>query len=451
MVLQDAMTTLPLPSPLRTALPPLPALPWPGALPVVSPTLARTLLLALLLHVWLVLLLGNAPGGTAQPGQGVWGAINVTLRGPETPGEAQVTPPPVPTGPAGTAELPRWGGTVREAAPATPEPPGAAQLGEWAATAPPAAPEARLALPDTPAAPTPALPADPATSPLPLPALPAPLPLSALPQPLAAPAPPDPAPAAERRFASALAAAPVPAAPPLKPPVAAATVPLTWPTAPALAEPLAAVPEARPSPVLAPSITAATSPVPALAPAPAPAAAPALAAARALAPLAAPAALPEPELSRLSRPVPMATAPVAPLQPADRPASELSAPAVSTPAMPALGPNPVMPASGGEPGRPDAGSQVGRDIATPPASVASTPPPRLNLQLARPRGGELSRFSAPGVLPLLPRPPELPDKLAEDIARAAKKDCRTAYQGAGLLAVVPLAAEALRKDSGCKW
>ncbi len=77
MVPRYPMTSLPLPSPLRTSLPPLP---WPGALPMVSPTLARTLLLALLLHVWLVLLLGNAPGGTAQPGQGVWGAINVTLR-----------------------------------------------------------------------------------------------------------------------------------------------------------------------------------------------------------------------------------------------------------------------------------------------------------------------------------------------------------------------------------
>jgi hypothetical protein len=57
------------------------------------------------------------------------------------------------------------------------------------------------------------------------------------------------------------------------------------------------------------------------------------------------------------------------------------------------------------------------------------------------------------VLPLLPRPPELPDKLARDIDKAAKADCRTAYQGLGLLAVVPLAADALGggKGSGCKW
>jgi hypothetical protein len=101
------------------------------------------------------------------------------------------------------------------------------------------------------------------------------------------------------------------------------------------------------------------------------------------------------------------------------------------------------------PGAPDAGPRVGADIATPPAPAASTS--RLNLDLPRARGGELSRFSAPGVLPLLPRPPDLPDKLARDIQKAGKADCRTAHAGAGVLAVVPLAVDALRKDGGCKW
>ncbi len=79
------------------------------------------------------------------------------------------------------------------------------------------------------------------------------------------------------------------------------------------------------------------------------------------------------------------------------------------------------------------------------------PPPRLNLELARPRGGELSRFASPGALQLLPRPPELPDKLGREIEKAARPDCRTAHAGAGLLAVVPLAVDALRKEGGCKW
>ena len=77
--------------------------------------------------------------------------------------------------------------------------------------------------------------------------------------------------------------------------------------------------------------------------------------------------------------------------------------------------------------------------------------PRLNLELSRPRGGELSRGSSRGVLPVLPRPPELDDKLARDIEKAAKIDCRKAYAGAGLLAGVPLAADALGKAGGCKW
>lgn len=40
----------------------LPSLP----LPRITPMLARCLLLAALLHVWLLLLLGNVPGGTAR-------------------------------------------------------------------------------------------------------------------------------------------------------------------------------------------------------------------------------------------------------------------------------------------------------------------------------------------------------------------------------------------------
>jgi hypothetical protein len=73
------------------------------------------------------------------------------------------------------------------------------------------------------------------------------------------------------------------------------------------------------------------------------------------------------------------------------------------------------------------------------------------LNYVRPRGGELSRHSSTGLLPVLPRPPELPDKLANDVKKAGKADCKDAYAGAGLLAVVPLAVDALRKDGGCKW
>ena len=107
-----------------------------GSAPV---TLEHCLLLAALLHLWLVVALGSAPPGTAAPGQGGWGSINVTLRGTAAgpPAEVQPPPPPLqPSGPAGTAPDPRWGGVVREPAPpavAAPELPGAARLGLWAA------------------------------------------------------------------------------------------------------------------------------------------------------------------------------------------------------------------------------------------------------------------------------------------------------------------------------
>jgi len=109
-----------------------------------------------------------------------------------------------------------------------------------------------------------------------------------------------------------------------------------------------------------------------------------------------------------------------------------------------------MPPAVGLTGAPDAGTRLGQDVATPPSAAASAPP-RLNLQLARPRGGELSRLAPAGVLQLLPRPPELPDKLGDEIRKAGRADCKDAYAGAGLLAVLPLVADALKKDGGCKW
>jgi hypothetical protein len=58
-----------------------------------------------------------------------------------------------------------------------------------------------------------------------------------------------------------------------------------------------------------------------------------------------------------------------------------------------------------------------------------------------------------GVLNLIPPPPpvEKKDKLAEDIAKAAKPDCRTAYAGLGILAVVPLVASSVGNNGGCNW
>jgi hypothetical protein len=128
-----------------------------------------------------------------------------------------------------------------------------------------------------------------------------------------------------------------------------------------------------------------------------------------------------------------------------------AAPGVSTATVPSTLPAAGLPEATGSAARaamgtPDAGASVGHDVATAPSSPASAP--RLNLDLARPRGGEISRQGSRGVLSLLPHPPE--NKLAKDIEKSAKPDCRDAYSGLGLLAAVPLALDAVRKD-GCRW
>ncbi len=460
--------------------------------------LRQCVLLALLLHLWALLLLGNAPGGTAQPGEGVGGAINITLRGAETPGAQEVavpTQPEVPAGPPGAAPTPRWGGSVRAAAPAETAAEGAAQLGRWSALP-------GLATPAT--APAPAEPALEAVPQAAVPVLPA--------------AVPDIQPRAEtaRSLSSSLArepaprpdSAPLPSAPAAAQPVRAlpaaprlpelAPPPQTLPPVlPALqaspAAPQAAVaPLAREAPVAAPPRADA---MPALAPPPEPAlrrlAAPVPAVSQVAPPLsaqplatqtqAAPPAVPAlpalpagpavaPAVNPTgSRPVsPPVTPPVNPplsqtLSPplGPPPSSPLSPPSTqpsslpSSPASSLATPGTPPPSTSGAgtpstPGTPDSGARVGHDVATPPSAAASVPP-RLNLELARPRGGELSRMGSMGALPLLPRPPDVPNKLSKDIEKAGRNDCRTAYSGAGLLAVVPLAVDALKKEGGCKW
>ena len=69
------------------ALQPLLPLPaeWPRV-PLRLPSLRKCLVLALLLHALVVLVFGSAPGGSAKPGEGVYGALNVRLSGRGAPG-----------------------------------------------------------------------------------------------------------------------------------------------------------------------------------------------------------------------------------------------------------------------------------------------------------------------------------------------------------------------------
>jgi len=100
-------------------------------------------------------------------------------------------------------------------------------------------------------------------------------------------------------------------------------------------------------------------------------------------------------------------------------------------------------------GAPDAGARLGHDVATPPSAAPDAP--RLNLNLpSSVRGGSLSSQGSIGVFQMVPRPPERKSKLEESLEKAGKEDCRKAHAGNGLLAVLPLALDAARKN-GCKW
>ena len=414
---------------------PLPArlVPWPRS---PSTTLQRCLLLAALLHVWLVVWLGSAPGGTAQPGRGVWGAINVTLRGPVSEGSAAAVLPALPSSTApGEAATPRWGGAVREATPLPDSLPGAAQLGLPSAQRPEAKADASVATLPTP----PTVTATPAATDSAAPAVASALTGEA--QAISAPAAPParspdratagPAPPQTRAFDPALARA----APRSEPSLASAA-----PQQPALALPVVPVPAAAvdalprqlTSPLAMPAARSAAAP---------------------LAPTAAVPALPELAAPSAPGAAPSALRQLRPGMPADGRAAQ---PALATSPQAETLPLPSPPAVAGAPlpavgaAAADADTRAGHDVATPPAAPASAPP-RLNLQLARPRGGELSRHDSRGVLPVLPRPPERDDKLARDIDKAARTDCRSAYSALGPLAVIPLAVDAVRKDGACKW
>jgi hypothetical protein len=93
-----------------------------------------------------------------------------------------------------------------------------------------------------------------------------------------------------------------------------------------------------------------------------------------------------------------------------------------------------------------------RDVVAPITEPGGAP--GITAESLRSRAREIARegTSTRGVLNVVPPPPpqERKDTLAEGIAKAAKPDCRTAYAGMGLLAVVPLVASSVG-NGGCRW
>ena len=126
-----------------SAVPASSRLPWP-VLSGERPSLPQCLTLALLIHVLLVLVVGNTPGGSARRGEGVWGALNIRLVGGDAGGQPEATvAAEADTGPEGAAAKRRWGGAVRPAddLPAAAAPPGAARQGPWRVQARDGAPD----------------------------------------------------------------------------------------------------------------------------------------------------------------------------------------------------------------------------------------------------------------------------------------------------------------------
>jgi len=440
---------------VQLSVPPPAGLAWPNRLD--NPRLNRCVTLAVLLHVLLVLVFGNAPGGTARPGEGVWGSLNVSLIGPRTePGSGPPSLPDVNAGAVGAAATQRYGGVVREESEAPrPNTPGAARQGNWNArqgeeligeVAEPqpstVQPQPSVgAMPEVPAAEI--MPPVPTTEPTPPPPAPVVRTLKQAPT-LEAQRQPGPArPTLEpRAVSSALAQAE-----PVKP-LAPLVLPAPAPVVRSLkAEPLpvsAAEPDRQPQlNRLSPEPSAAAldpikpiEPMQRVEPLPVARAQPAEAARPA--PEAAPSPTPAPA------PAAASAEPVRPVAPERQP-SMAPERGTATQAPPAAV---AAPSLAPTVGAPDAGARLGRDVATAPSTPASAPRPALNLSL--PRGGELSSQGTRGVLQLLPRPPDVKSRLSESIEKAAQADCRKAYSEQGLLAVIPLVRDAA-KDKGCRW
>lgn len=129
-------------------------------------------------------------------------------------------------------------------------------------------------------------------------------------------------------------------------------------------------------------------------------------------------------------------------------------------APPAPAPARTESAAGGELprlrfGAPDVDEEVfrsRRDVVAPSPEPGGAP--GITAEPLRRSAREIARegSGSRGVLNFVPPPPpqERRDALAEGIAKAAKPDCRTAYAGMGLLAVVPLVASTVG-DGGCRW
>jgi hypothetical protein len=443
--------------------------------------LRRCLLLAVLLHVWLVLVFGNATG-SAAPGLGVWGSLTVKLLGRSgdeagaPPGDGAAAGERSPGESAGAARQGRW--NPRELPPeaaATDAPPDRTTLD---------LPEGFRPVERENLSPPPAriAPAESTVLPMQRADLARATPAAGL-QPPGAELPTPVGRLEARPEAAATVLAPVtrlrPPAPAVEAPPLSSDLPAPVqrlePASPAAAEAAAALPRpaelrAAPAPAAVAPSTELPPPVRRLEAAAESGAAPALPRATELRPAGAapPPAMALPNAQDLPAAVRRlesteGAGAVAPMQPPANARMDAAAPAaaplsdlsgalpgqVSAPAGPARGDPNTSPfaAPRALPGSPDGGPRAGAEAALPPDAAASAARAPLNLSLPR---GDIGARRGPGLVELLPQPPERKSRLEQSIEDAANKDCRKAYSNAGILAAVPLAIDAAR-GKGCRW
>jgi len=93
------------------------------------------------------------------------------------------------------------------------------------------------------------------------------------------------------------------------------------------------------------------------------------------------------------------------------------------------------------------GGPGGNGSVQPPGTGASAP---LNLDLHGGGSGPSLGRTRSGLVPALPAPAEKKTQLETDLEKANRAKCSDAYAGNGLLAVIPLAKDAIT-GKGCKW
>ena len=389
----------------------------------------RYLLLALLLHIWLVLMFGTAPGGAARPGEGAWGRLSVLLEGPVTSGSS--TSATVPdSGPPGQAPQQRFGGTVRaEESSRQQELPGAEKTGSWRA----------LESPNETQLPEPArmAPLNSATQATDVPAVSTndfeqlkPMSTSRMSESTTRAELQRPTGIAPSKLAPTKAAE----LPSMNVPSLEGVKPMSTAT---MAEG-SSRPELQRQPTLAAPSKLAPSPTTDLSNL----AVPTL---EGIKPMST-ATLQTGSTSTSLETVPKAQELAAQKLPATKMSEVGSAPAVDAVSPLAASPAPG-PGSRAPGGSPNAGAQQGHDVATAPSAPDSKKP--LNLKLPS-RGPLASSSGGSGILPLVPKPPDTKTAMEKAIKKGEKPDCRDAYAGAGILAPAAAVIDAAT-GKGCTF